>query len=443
MNQIVHFGPGNFHRAHQAWYTHLANQQTDTEWQIIAVSMQSSTARDQLAHQDFAYTLVINGDGPTDYQRISVHDRILVAPESPDSVLDLIADPETAIVTLTVTEKGYHIDGSSGHLNTENPEIAAELAGGKPTTAIGFLAFGLQQRQRNGAAPLTIISCDNLSSNGETLQQMVREFDRHARLDLASYMDKSVRFPGTMVDRITPATTDALRAEVLKETGWADRSPVATEAFSEWIIEDNFAAEKPAWDKVGAEFVEDVSPYELRKLRLLNGPHSFLAYAGLLSGHTYVHEAIDDAVLRRAVEELMLEATSTLPARMQAEAPDYCQKLIERFANPALKHELAQIAWDGSQKLPVRILPVIAARDKDGFDSPRACDAISYWLVHIYQRASDGTKIVDPLAQKFATMVQSNSGRRETFEAILKTLSPGPGIDQTRILDRAEEIIER
>nr|WP_306269034.1 mannitol dehydrogenase family protein [Pararhizobium sp. IMCC3301] len=442
MKQIVHFGPGNFHRAHQAWYTHLANQQTDTQWRIIAVSLQSSTARDQLAHQDFAYTLVINGEGPTDFQRISVHDRILVAPESPDSVLDLIADPQTTIVTLTVTEKGYHIDGPTGHLNTEDPDIAAELAGGNPTTAIGFLAFGLQRRKQNGAAPLTIISCDNLSSNGDTLQQMVREFDRHADLGLASYLDSSVRFPGTMVDRITPATTDGLRAEVLRETGWADRSPVATEAFSEWIIEDNFAAAKPAWNKVGAEFVEDVSPYELRKLRLLNGPHSFLAYAGLLTGHIYVHEAIDDAVLRQAVEELMLEATATLPARMQADAPDYCRKLIARFANPALKHELAQIAGDGSQKLPVRILPVISERSKKGFDSPRACDAISHWLVHIYQRSSAGTKIVDPLAQKFAAMLQSTSDRHEIFAAILNTLSPGPDIDQTRILDRAGEIID-
>lgn len=442
MKRIVHFGPGNFHRAHQAWYTHLANQQNDTEWRIIGVSLRSSTARDQLAPQDFSYTLVINGDGAPDYQRISVHDEILLAPESPDAVLDLIADPNTEIITLTVTEKGYHINGASGRLNTENPDIAAELAGGEPATAIGFLALGLQRRQQNGAAPLTIISCDNLSSNGETLQRIVREFDNQADLGLAPYLDSSVTFPGTMVDRITPATTDGLREEVLRETGWADRSPVATEAFSEWIIEDNFAAAKPAWDKAGAEFVESVSPYELRKLRLLNGPHSFLAYAGLLTGHTYVHEAIDDAVLRRAVEELMLEATFTLPTRMQADAPDYCEKLIERFANPALKHELAQIAWDGSQKLPVRILPVISERDAKGFDSPRACDAISYWLIHIYQRAGAGAKIVDPLAQEFDRMPQSASGRREAFEAVLETLSPGPGIDVKRILDRAEEIID-
>jgi fructuronate reductase len=442
MKRIVHLGPGNFHRAHQAWYTHHANAQTSAPWTITAVSLKSGTARDTLAPQDFDYTLVINSVADTEYQRISVIDQILVGPENPQAVIDLIANPDTAIVTLTVTEKGYHNDAATGHLNTNNPDIASELAGGQALTAIGFLAFGLQKRRQTHGAQITIISCDNLSDNGATLKKLVLEFNRQANLGLADWLDTSVSFPGTMVDRITPATTDALRQEVEEKTGWADQAPVATELFSEWIIEDSFAAAHPAWDQVGAQFVEDVAPYEHRKLRLLNGPHSFLAYAGLYNGHVYVHEAIADAWLRTAVEELMLEGTATLPASIQSSTADYCKQLIERFANPALKHELAQIAGDGSQKLPVRILSVIADRHRKGLQSPRAHDVIAYWLVFIHQRSSAHAAINDPLAERFAEIFQMSSSRREKLSAILQTLSPDSSLDQDWVTDRAETLLD-
>ncbi|WP_306258736.1 mannitol dehydrogenase family protein [Pararhizobium sp. IMCC21322] len=442
MKRILHLGPGNFFRAHQAWYTHHANAHGNETWQITGVSLKSSTARDNLAPQDCDYTLVINSVADTDYQRITVIDRILVGPENPQAIIDLIADPATVIVSLTVTEKGYHIDAKTGHLNTGNPDIAAEMSDGQPRTAIGFLAFGLQQRQQQNADPITIISCDNLSDNGATLKKLVQEFDQEASVGLADWLKKSVTFPGTMVDRITPATTDSLRQEVHQKTGWADASPVATELFSEWIIEDNFAAARPAWDQAGAQFVDDVSPFEQRKLRLLNGTHSFLAYAGLYTGHTYVHEAIADALLRKAVEDLMLEATATLPAAMHSDAADYCTELIERFANPALKHELAQIAGDGSQKLPVRILSTITDRDSKGIPSPRAFDAIAYWLVFIHQRSAAGADINDPLAKRFAEIQQSSDDRRSRLSAILQTLSPDASLDQDRILDRAETLLD-
>jgi len=442
MRRIVHLGPGNFHRAHQAWYTHHANARGGEAWTITGVSLKSSTARDSLAPQDFDYTLVINSVADTEYQRISVIDQILVGPENPQAVIDLIADPDTAIVSLTVTEKGYHIDAATGHLNTKNPDIASELAGGQALTAIGFLAFGLQKRQQTHGAPITIISCDNLSDNGATLKKLVLEFDQQAGLGLADWLDTSVTFPGTMVDRITPATTDALRHEVQQKTGWADQAPVATELFSEWIIEDSFAAAHPAWDQVGAQFVGDVAPFEHRKLRLLNGPHSFLAYAGLHNGHVYVHEAIADATLRTAVEELMLEGTATLPASIQSTTADYCDQLIERFANPALKHELAQIAGDGSQKLPVRILAMIADRHSKGLQSPRAHDVIAYWLVFIHQRSSAHADINDPLAKRFAEIHQMSCSRHEKLSAILQTLSPDSSLDQNRVTDRAETLLD-
>jgi fructuronate reductase len=442
MNRILHIGPGNFHRAHQAWYTHHANTQTSDPWSITGVSLKSSAARDNLKPQDFDYTLVINSVADTEYQRISVLDRILVGPENPQAVIDLIADPDTAIVSLTVTEKGYHLDGATGRLNKRNPDIASELAGGQAVTAIGFLAYGLQKRQQSNGKPITIISCDNLSDNGATLKKLVLEFSRQADLGLADWLDNSVTFPGTMVDRITPATTDVLRQEVEEKTGWADQAPVATELFSEWIIEDSFAAAHPAWDQVGAQFVKDVAPYEHRKLRLLNGPHSFLAYAGLHNGYTYVHEAIADAALREAVRELMLEGTATLPASIQSTTADYCDQLIERFANPALKHELAQIAGDGSQKLPVRILSVIADRHRKGLVSARAHDVIAYWLVFIHQRSSAHADINDPLAERFAEIHQMSSGRRENLSAILQTLSPDSSLNQEQVTDRAETLLD-
>lgn len=440
MKRILHIGPGNFHRAHQAWYTHLANTQSDDEWQITAVSLRSSTARDALAPQNFDYTLVINSAQDTDYQRITVIDDILVGPENPQMVIDLIADPATAIISLTITEKGYLIDGATGHLNTKDPDMIAEVSSTHPSTAIGFLGFGLKKRKQSNAAPLTIISCDNLSDNGKTLKKLMHEFDDHANLGLGNWLETNVTFPGTMVDRITPATTDALCQEVQQKTGWADKSPVATESFSEWIIENNFAASQPAWDNAGAQFVDDVSPFEQRKLRLLNGPHSFLAYAGLYCGHVYVHEAIANTTLRQAVEELMLESTATLPAEIQSDAGDYCKELIERFANPALKHELAQIAGDGSQKLPVRILSVIADRHRNGMTSPRAHDVIAYWLEFIQRRSEQGADINDPLADRFAKVQQTPGARRDKLTAILQTLSPDASLDQDNVLDRAETL---
>lgn len=442
MKRILHLGPGNFHRAHQAWYTHHANTHGNEHWQITGVSLKSSNARDNLAPQDFDYTLVVSSASDTDYQRISVIDHILVGPENPQAVIDLIAAPETSIISLTVTEKGYHIDAATGHLNLNNTDIASELASGQPLTAIGFLAFGLQKRQQKNALPITIISCDNLSDNGKTLKRLVQEFDRKAELGLAKWLETSVTFPGTMVDRITPATTDALRQEVQQNTGWADNAPVATELFSEWIIEDSFAAARPAWDQTGAQFVDDVSPFEQRKLRLLNGPHSFLAYAGLYTEYTYVHEAISDAALRNAVRELMLEATATLPAAVQSDAADYCEQLIARFANPALKHELAQIAGDGSQKLPVRILSVIADRHKQDRLSPRAHDVIAYWLAFIHQRSATIAEINDPLADHYAEIQQAIGDRHQKLSAILQTLSPDVSLDQGLVLNRAETFLD-
>ena len=252
-----------------------------------------------------------------------------------------MADAE--IISATVTEKGYHLD-AAGNLNLQDPAIAADLAGQGSATLIGFLAYGLAERRK----PVTVLSCDNRMENGKTLETAVADFAEAAGLD----MDwGAVRFPNAMVDRITPATTDAVRAIS------GDHMAVPTEAFSEWVIEDNFAGPHPDWP--GVQLVDDVAPHEMRKLRMLNGAHSLLAYAGLERGLTYVHEAVRDPVLRPLVSELMKDAGATLPAALQAQATDYAEALLQRFENPELAHRLDQIAMDGSQKLPYRFVPTL------------------------------------------------------------------------------------
>lgn len=443
MPRILHLGIGNFHRAHQAWYTQLANAHDNDAWKIAAVSLRRPDVRDTLAPQDFDYTLVIKGTTDTEYLRINLHDDILVGPENPQAVVDLIADPETAIVSLTVTEKGYYVDTRSGKFLAEDAVIAKEISDGRPSTAIGYLAYGLKARQQAHGNPLTIMSCDNLSANGETLQGAVDAFQKAAGLGLSDYLQNSIAFPSAMVDRITPATTDELRAEVQQATGWADRSPVSTETFSEWTIEDNFAADRPSWEKVGVQIVADVAPYELRKLRLLNGPHSLLAYAGLFHGHRYVHEAIADPKLRDLAAGLMSEAAETLPDEIQNTTQNYSRQLIDRFANPALKHELIQIAMDGSQKLPVRLLSTVKDRLKAGKKSPNALEGVAYWLIFVLNRSAVGEPINDPQADTFLEIAKAPSSTREKLEAILKVAEPDLASisDLPALLDRTEAII--
>lgn len=375
--RIVHIGLGNFHRAHQAWYTAQAGG-----WAITAVSLRSSALRDALAGQGNGYTLVTRGAEGTRYDWLTVIDRVLVAPEDPEAVLAALADPGVGVVTVTVTEKGYHLD-DAGRLDFADPAVAADLAGGLPSTLPGYLARGLARRQ----TPVTVLSCDNLPGNGAKLGEAVAAFAARAGLTLGT-----VTFPDSMVDRITPATTEALKAEVLAATDRADAATVATETFTDWVIEDRFCTARPAW---AARFVAEVAPYEMRKLRMLNGPHSLIAYLGQLRGHTFVHEAIADPVVRAAAEGLMTDAMTTLPETVAADAPAYAQALLARFANPALRHELRQIAMDGSVKLPVRILPVIAAR---GLEAPHALTGLAAWVAFVRREVAAGRPVNDPKA---------------------------------------------
>ncbi|WP_226782955.1 mannitol dehydrogenase family protein [Oceaniglobus trochenteri] len=428
MNRILHFGIGNFHRAHQAWYTHRAGG-----WKITGVSLRSAGVRDRLAPQDFGYTLVIKDAKGVSHAWIDVIDEVLVGAEDAGRIIERIASPRTHVITFTITEKGYHLDPASGALNADDPAIRADLDGATGTV-FGFLARGLAARQAAGAGPVTLVSCDNLSGNGEKLKKALTGFCDIAAPDLAPWLASHVSFPDTMVDRITPATTDALIDEVKQATGRNDASPVATEAFSDWVIQDDFAGPRPSWEEVGARLVDDVAPYELRKLRLLNGAHSWLAYAGTLAGHTHVHEAIADPDLLKGARSVMAEATETLPDEIRAETPAYADALIARFTNPSLHHKLRQIAMDGSQKLPQRLVAPWQARRDAGQAADAIETAIAAWVSFVLSETAAGRALDDPLAEALADACNQD----EPVAAILKAAGLPDALAQPVIDKRAE-----
>lgn len=406
MPQIVHLGVGNFHRAHQAWYTELANRQSREHWQIIGVSLRSATVRDQLAPQNCDYTLAISSQAGTQYEQITSIDRVYVAGPDTPQILDAIAAPETQIVTLTVTEKAYHLSADTGQLYTAALDVQADI-NGATKTIYGLIAQGLQRRMSRKAAPITVLCCDNLAANGDTLAAAMHVFAAQFDPSLAEYLNTNVTFPNCMVDRITPATTDELRDTVLRETGRPDRAPVATEAFSDWVIEDRFAADRPGWDQVGARFVIDVAPFELRKLRMLNGAHSCLAYAGTQRGYDFVHQAIADQHLASLARQIMTEAAQTLPDDIKDSAPAYAEALMDRFSNPALHHKLRQIAMDGSQKTPIRLIAPWMHRHAHGLPSPAIEAAIAAWVQFVKTETAQGRVLNDPLGGLLAALCQT------------------------------------
>lgn len=360
---IVHLGLGNFHRAHQAVYTAEALRHTDGPWGITGVSTTPGSRPrpviEGMAEQDGLYTvLTLAGGGGVAASAPGVHHQSLVADGQGADVVAAIGSAATRIVSLTVTEKGY-ARGAGGRLDLDDPLIRADLDGGTPRTTVGLIVRGLQHRLRTGATPVTVLSCDNLTDNGRQLRGLLDTFiaamPATEREGLEAYVAASVSTPSTVVDRIVPATTDGHRALAARAFRVRDTVPVPAEPYRLWVLQDGFLAGRPAWEQAGAVFTEDVAPYELMKLRLLNGAHSLLAYLGLLRGHHSIDRAVGDGLLRDAVESAMREEilpTVTEPPGMPGTA--YIAELLDRFANPALGHRTAQVASDGSLKIPVR-----------------------------------------------------------------------------------------
>jgi fructuronate reductase len=399
----VHFGPGAFHRAHQAFYFDRLLQQ-DTARAICAVSLQTSSLRDALAPQDGLYTLVELDATPT-LRVIGALRELLVAAQSPDALSRRLRDPDTSIVTMTVTEKGYCLDGG-GELDLAHPDIAHDLRHpAAPRSLIGWLVRGLELRRERAIPPYLAISCDNLSDNGTKLRRAVLALAKRRDASLAGWIEERALFPRTMVDSITPATDQALRERVAAAGGLEDAWPVQRERFVQWVMEEVDFAAQPDWASIGVTVSRDVRAYESAKLRLLNGAHSSLAYLGLLAGLETVAEAILQPTLRSFIERLMADDIEpTLTAPQPGALSAYRRSILRRFENPAMRHQLAQIAWDGSQKLPIRLLGTIADALRSGRPLARLTVPIAAWMQFVRGRARDGVPIVDPLAPRLAAL---------------------------------------
>lgn len=398
---VVHLGLGAFHRAHQAAYLDDLAARGDPRWGIAGVSLRSAGVRDTLARQDGLYTLV-ERDAAGERARIMAPlKRLLVAPEAPAAVVAAMAQPSVRIVTLTVTEKGYCLDRESGGLDTADPGIAGDLASlGRPRTAVGLLVAALNARRDKGQPPFTAISCDNLPSNGTLLRDAVVALAAAHDPELAEWIDRYAAFPCSMVDRIVPATTPEAIASHAARHGYRDDALVETERFSHWVLEDRFAGERPDFATVGVTLAEQVGPWEQAKLRLLNGAHSMIAYLGGLGGIAHVHEFVARAGLRTVIERLWDESAATLTPPREMDLPAYRTALMARFTNPNLRHRTHQIAIDGSQKLPQRLVAPWRERLERGQASPMIELAVAAWMA--WQRGADmqdrGFAVDDPLA---------------------------------------------
>lgn len=384
---IVHLGIGAFHRAHQAVYIDdiLAN---DPRWGIVGASLRSSTTAQALNPQDGLYTVVINADSAQSCRVIGAIQRVLTAPDDPQALIAQMAAPSVKIVSLTITEKGYCVDPINGGIDRTNPDVAHDIAHpNRPKTAPGFLVAALAHRRETGVGPFTVLSCDNLSANGAKTRAVVLDLARAMDSGLADWIAETASFPATMVDRIVPATTPDTIAQIAQAIGAQDAWPVMTEPFGQWIIEDNFCAGRPDFDQVGVTLTDDVHGYETMKLRLLNGSHSALAYRGLLAGHTTVAEAIAVDDIRAFIQRIMAHTLAVRPGLpTDIDLGAYCTDLIARFANRSLNHALQQIAMDGSQKLPQRILATIRDSIQQGLEYHDHAEVIADWLRFVTDR---------------------------------------------------------
>lgn len=419
---VVHLGIGAFHRAHQAAFFDAALTAGDLRWGIVGVSLRSAGVRDQLVPQDGLYTLVEREGDRRRLQVMGAVQTVLVAPEDPAAVIAALASPDTHLVTLTITEKGYKLDPATGRLIEADADVAADLASlDAPRTAPGFLVAALAQRRAAGLAPFTAISCDNLPHNGARLAQAVLRMAAAHDADLAAWIEAEGAFPQTMVDRIVPATTDADVADLARTLGVEDRAMVKTEPFSQWVIEDRFAGARPDFAALGVQLTDDVAPWEEAKLRLLNGAHSGIAYLGGLAGIEFVHEFVALPEGRRFVERLWDEAEKTLSPPPGLDIAAYRRALMGRFANPALQHRTRQIAMDGSQKLPQRLLASIAARKAAGERCPALKLAVAAWMQ--WQRGVDDAgrdfPVDDPLAGRTAAALEGADTAEEKVAALL------------------------
>jgi mannitol 2-dehydrogenase len=382
---VVHVGVGGFHRAHQAMYhDRMMNEGAGLDWGICGVGVLAADRQMQQAldAQDGLYTLVLkHADGTYEPRVIGSIVKYLFAPENPEAVIEKMAAETTRIVSLTVTEGGYNVSDITGEFDAASPGVLHDLApGAAPRTIFGLVTEALRRRRQRGLGPFTVVSCDNLPGNGQLSKRVFTAFARLADPALAEWIEGAVRFPNSMVDRITPATTDADRAEIADRFGIDDQWPVVCEPYVQWVLEDDFAAGRPPYEDAGVQLVGEVEPYELMKLRLLNGSHQALGYFAYLAGYRLVHQAAQDPMFRAFLLGYMdEEATPTLSPVPGVDLAGYKHTLLERFANPQIRDTIARLCAQSSDRIPKFLLPVIRQQLATGGEIKRAAAVVASW----------------------------------------------------------------
>jgi mannitol 2-dehydrogenase len=422
---VVHFGVGGFHRAHQAMYhDRLMNEGNSLDWGICGVGVLAADRlmRDALDAQDGLYTLVCkDSDGTWEPRVIGSIVEYLFAPDDPQAVIEKMAAPLTRIVSLTITEGGYNISDVTGEFDAANPDVVRDLEpDAVPRTAFGLVIEALRRRRSRGLAPFTVMSCDNLQDNGRLSRRVFTTFARLRDPDLGDWVEREVRFPDSMVDRITPVTTDADRAEIRERFGIDDLWPVVCEPYTQWVLQDAFTAGRPAYEQAGVQVVEHVEPYELMKLRLLNGSHQAMCYFAYLAGYRLVHEAAQDPLFQAFLLGYMdQEATPTLPPVPGVDLNGYKQTLIERFSNPQVRDTIARLCAESSDRIPKWVLPVIRHQLAAGGEIRRSAAVVASWARYAEGVDEQGQpiEVVDRLAGRLTRAAQRQREDPDAFIA--------------------------
>ena len=406
-HSIVHIGVGGFYRAHQAVYLdQLLHLPGHAQWGYVGVGLlpHDAAMRDAMRDQDCLYTVIERGAQGDSARVIGSILDFLYAPDDPQAVLEKMAHAATRIVSLTITEGGYYINQGNGQFDADHADIVHDLAHPHtPRCSFGYLAEALQRRRARGLAPFTIMSCDNLQNNGDVMRKMLLAFTELQDPGLSAWLEQHCAFPNSMVDRITPATTDEHRALARDKFGLADAWPVVTEPFLQWVIEDHFPSGRPAWELVGAQMTQDVLPYEKMKLRLLNAGHQSLCYIGMLFGYQYAHEAMADAGIRQLFVDMMeIEVTPLLPEVAGIDLADYKRTLVERFSNPTICDQLSRIGTEGSARIPKFVLPSIVEQLERGGPIKLLSFTVACWFRYLNGSDEQGRPmpIIDPYADR-------------------------------------------
>ncbi len=444
---IVHLGLGAFFRAHGAVYIADAMEASGGDWGVVGVSLKSPNTRDKLKPQGWAYTALELADSACKTRVIQVLQDVLVAPENPTAVLAVMAAPSTKIVSLTVTEKGYCLNPATGRINFDHPDIKADLKSSTPVSAPGYLMRALQMRKEAGLPAFSILSLDNLPENGQLAKLAVCDLARAVDPSLADWIESHARFPSTMVDRIVPATTEDVIEQVRDMTGLNDQAAVQHEPFRQWVIQDDFMDNnRPDFAAAGALLVNDVQLFELMKLRMLNGAHSALAYLGYLAGHKTISDTVHDPVFGAFIDDFWVkEVIPALKTPPSTDLNDYAGHLKKRFENTAIQHQTWQIAMDGSQKLPQRILNTLFENLAAGRPYDRLLLALAGWMQYVSGWDDSGAAIDvrDPLSKAIANCLEGANTAEARVAALCSLQEIFAGYPMEKLRPQLTEMVGR